>query len=92
MDGDGLSGTAGKLRVILPVILRIAFCLGMWTLGAMTMTIAEAQAQENRFARDTAVGGTRIGNRARLADAGHDVSCAASSERIALRVPPTQKR
>jgi hypothetical protein len=32
-----------KFRVILPVILRITFCLAMWTLGAMTMTIAETR-------------------------------------------------
>jgi hypothetical protein len=42
LNGNAVSGAAQKFRVILPVILRIAFCLAMWTLGAMTMTIAES--------------------------------------------------
>ena len=43
MDRNTVREAAGKFRVILPVILRITFCLAMWTLGAMSMTIAEAQ-------------------------------------------------
>jgi len=43
MDGNVVRGAGKKSRVILPVILRIAFCLAMWTLGAMTMTIPEAR-------------------------------------------------
>jgi hypothetical protein len=50
MNGNGANGLASKLRVILPVILRITFCLAMWTLGAMTMTIAEAQTRERLIA------------------------------------------
>jgi hypothetical protein len=42
MNRNIVSKATGKIRVILPVILRITFCLAMWTLGAMTMTIAEA--------------------------------------------------
>ena len=43
MDRNGVSGTAEKFGVILPVILRITFSLVLWTLGATTMTIAEAR-------------------------------------------------
>jgi hypothetical protein len=50
MNKSGVSGVAGKFRVILPVILRITFCLAMWTLGAMTTTIAEAQTRERLVA------------------------------------------
>jgi len=42
MNKNAVSGTAETFRAILPVILRITFCLAMWTLGAMTMAIAEA--------------------------------------------------
>jgi hypothetical protein len=43
VNRKAVSGAAGKFRVILPVILRIAFSLVLWTLGATTMTIAEAR-------------------------------------------------
>jgi hypothetical protein len=43
MKRNSVREAVGKFRVILPVILRITFCLVMWTLGAMTMTIAEAR-------------------------------------------------
>jgi hypothetical protein len=41
MNRNTVSRAAGKLRVILPVILRIAIRLMLWTLGA-AMTIPEA--------------------------------------------------
>jgi hypothetical protein len=43
MDGNVVRGAGEKFRVILPVILRITFCLAMWTLGAMTMANPEAR-------------------------------------------------
>jgi hypothetical protein len=43
MNRNAISGVAEKFRAILPVILRITFCLTMWTLGAMTVTIPEAR-------------------------------------------------
>src|SRR5437879_7361816 len=52
MNRNGVPGAAEKFRVILPVILRIPFCLAMWTLGAMSMTIEEAQTREQRVAQD----------------------------------------
>lgn len=36
-----------KIRVILPVILRIAFSLVLWTLGAATMTLPEEHAKKD---------------------------------------------
>jgi len=62
MDRNVFRGAAEKARVILPVILRISFCLAMWTLGAMTMTIAEAQTQER----------ARLENLQRSVDSGRD--------------------
>jgi hypothetical protein len=72
MNGNKVSGAAGKLKVILPVILRITFCLVMWTLGAMTMTIAEAQTEEHREVPEIPVGSARVENCWCPADANHD--------------------
>ena len=75
MNGNAVSGIAGKLHVILPVILRITFCLAMWTLGAMTMTIAEAQTRERRAVETIPVDRARIETLQRWVDAGHDAWC-----------------
>ena len=53
MRQEVVSGAAGKFRVILPVILRLTFCLAMWTLGAMTMTIAEPETAAKAFTKQT---------------------------------------
>ncbi len=74
MNGN-VSGTAGKVRVILPVILRITFCLAMWTLGAMPMTIAQAQTRERRAVETIPVDRARVENLQRWVDAGHDTWC-----------------
>jgi len=75
MNKNAVSGTAGNIRVILPVILRITFCLAMWTLGAMTMTIAEAQTREQRVVQEIPVDRARVENLQRWVDAGHDTWC-----------------
>jgi hypothetical protein len=75
MNRDGSDGVAAKLCVILPVILRISFCLAMWTLGAMTMTIAEAQTQEHRVVQVIPVDRARVESLQRWVDAGHDTWC-----------------
>jgi len=62
IDRNVVRGAAEKVRVILPVILRVTFCLAMWTLGARTMTIAEAQTQER----------ARVENLRGSVDSGHD--------------------
>jgi hypothetical protein len=75
MNRNSVSGTAGKVRVILPVILRITFCLAMWTLGVMTMTIAEALTREQRVVQVIPVDRARVENLQRWVDAGHDTWC-----------------
>ena len=87
MNRNGVSKAAGKLRVILPVILRITFCLAMWTLGVITMTIAEAQTREQRVVQKIPVDRARVENLQRWVDAGHDPWCrdAQSVAAMALR-------
>ena len=75
MNGNVLRGDAEKSRVILPVILRIAFCLAMWTLGVMGMSIAEAQTREQRVAQKIPVDRARVETLQRWVDAGHDTWC-----------------
>ena len=75
MNRTGANGMARRIRVILPVILRITFCLAMWTLGAMTITVVEAQAREHRVAKDLSVDRARVENLQRWVDAGHDAWC-----------------
>jgi hypothetical protein len=75
MNRNSVSGTAGKVRVILPVILRITFYLAMWTLGVMTMTIAEAQTREQRVVQMIPVDRARVENLQRWVNAGHDTWC-----------------
>jgi hypothetical protein len=75
MNRNVANGVAGKFRVILPAILRITFCLAMWTLGAMTMTIAEAQTREHRELQLIPVDRARVENLQRWVNAGHDTWC-----------------
>ena len=77
MNGNSAKGMARKIRVILPVILRITFCLAMWTIGAMTMTVAEAEAQtrEHRVVKELPVDRVRVENLQRWVNAGHDAWC-----------------
>jgi hypothetical protein len=75
MNRNGANGAAGKFCVILPAILRITFCLAMWTLGAMTMTIAEAQTGEHRAVQEIPVDRARVENLQRWVNAGHDTWC-----------------
>jgi hypothetical protein len=75
MGKDFVRGAAEKFRVILPAILRIMFCLVMWTLGAMSMTIAEAQTRGQRVAQEIPVERARVENLQRWVDAAHDTWC-----------------
>jgi hypothetical protein len=75
MNRNDVTEAAGTFRVILPVILRITFCLAMWTLGVMTMSIAEAQTREQRVAQKIPVDRARVENLQRWVDAGHDTWC-----------------
>jgi len=51
MNRNIVSRAAGKIRVILPVILRITLSLALWTLGVTTMTIAEASRDPLAFTK-----------------------------------------
>ena len=82
MNGNKVSRETSKLKVILPVILRITFCLVMWTLGAMAMTIAEAQTEEHRMVPEIPMGSGRVENSRRPADANHDTYYRVSVEKI----------
>ena len=82
MNKNAVSGTARTFRVILPVILRITFCLAMWTLGAMTMAIAEAQTWERRALQEISVRRMRAENLQRSMDTGHETRCRIRSEEI----------
>jgi hypothetical protein len=75
MHRNSVRGTIEKVKVILPVILRITFCLAMWTLGALSMTIAEAQTREHRAVETIPVDRARVENLQRWVDAGHDTWC-----------------
>ena len=75
MNRNGASKMVGKLRVIVPVILRITFCLALWTLGATSMTVAEAQTREHRTVRKLRVDRARVEALERWVNAGHDSWC-----------------
>jgi len=64
-----------EVRTILPVILRITFSLVMWTLGAMTITLAEAQTQRTGRVQTIPVDRARVENLQRWVDSGHDTWC-----------------
>ena len=75
MNRNVVRGAAEKFRVSLPVILRITFCLAMWTLGVMTLSITEAQTREQRVVQKIPVDRARVENLQRWVDAGHDAWC-----------------
>jgi hypothetical protein len=51
MNRNTVSRAAGKIHVILPVILRITLSLALWTLGVTTTTIAEASSDPLAFTK-----------------------------------------
>jgi hypothetical protein len=77
MHRNGGNGVTGKVRVILPVILRITFCLAMWTIGAMPLLVplTEAQAREHRVVQAIPVDRARVDNLQRWVNSGHDTWC-----------------
>ncbi|HET7107079.1 MAG TPA: hypothetical protein VFI38_09730 [Candidatus Acidoferrum sp.] len=82
MNRRGLSGVVEKFRVILPVILRVTFCLVMWTLGVMTMSIAEAETREHRVAHDGLAIYSRGENLQSPGDAAHELRRRNRGEKI----------
>ena len=77
MNSNTTNGNARTIRQILPVILRITFFLVLWTLGAATMSVVEAQTQtpDRRVARQLPVSRARVENLQRWVNNGHDPWC-----------------
>jgi hypothetical protein len=75
MNGNTTKRNARTIRQILPVILRITFFLALWTLGAISMTVAEAQTRDQRVVQNLPVKRARVENLQRWVNAGHDTWC-----------------
>jgi hypothetical protein len=77
MNLDTRQRARGNASAILPVILRIAFSLLLWTFGAATMnlTAAQTQAKEHRVVKNFAVDRAVVQNLQRWVNAGHDPWC-----------------
>jgi hypothetical protein len=82
MNRNAVSGAAGKIRVILPVIFRTTFCLAMWTLCAMSVTIVEAQTREHRVAELIPADRERVENLQRSVNACNETRWRIPSEKI----------
>jgi hypothetical protein len=68
------SSTAVSMRTIFPVILRIAFSLMLWTLGA-GMDLSAAETKEHRVVYSFAVERTKMEDLQRSVNDGHDAWC-----------------
>ena len=75
MNSNTTNGSTRTIREILPVILRITFFLALWTLGAATMTVVEAQTPEHRVIQQLPVSRLRVENLQRWVNSGHDGWC-----------------
>ena len=75
MNSNATNGNARTIRQILPVILRISFFLVLWTLGAATMSVVDAQTRDQRVAQQLPVNRARVGNLQRWVNSGHDAWC-----------------
>ena len=75
MNSSTFQATTGKLRVILPVILRITLSLALWTLCALSVTIVEAQTREHRVVQVIPVNRAKVEDLQRWVNAGHDAWC-----------------
>lgn len=75
MNGNGANGVDRKIRVILPVILRITFSLVLWTLGAAAMSLVEAETREQRVVQEIPVDRARVEHLQRWVNNGHDPWC-----------------
>ena len=75
MTPNARNANTRTIRQILPVILRITFCLVLWTLGAATMTVVQAQTREHHTAQQLPANRARVENLQRWVNAGHDPWC-----------------
>ena len=75
MNSNATNGNAWTMRQILPAILRISFFLVLWTLGAATMSVVEAQTPQHRTVQQLPVSRARVENLQRWVNSGHDGWC-----------------
>jgi hypothetical protein len=75
VNGNNTKLLPRRIRTILPVILRITFCLLVWTLGVASITLVEAQTIEHHVVHKLPVNRTRIENLQRWVNNGHDTWC-----------------
>ena len=62
-------------KTIVPVILRIAFSLLLWTLGFASMNLVEAQVRPQHVVRDCPVDRAKLEHLQRWVNEGHDTWC-----------------
>jgi hypothetical protein len=62
-------------KTIVPVILRIAFSLLLWTLGFASMNLVEAQVRPQLVVRDYPVDRAKLEHLQRWVNEGHDTWC-----------------
>lgn len=64
-----------SIREIVPIILRVAFSVILWTLGATVMTVAGAQPKQHRVVHMLEVDRNKAENLQRWVNGGHDGWC-----------------
>ena len=75
MSARSAKHAAGEVRKMLPVILRVAFSLILWTLGGAAMRLGAEPAKEHRIVYTFAVDRGQTENLQRWVNAGHDGWC-----------------
>ena len=75
MNANNQFATHIHHKTIVPVILRIAFSLLLWTLGFASMNLVEAQVKPRRVVRDYPFDRTKLEHLQRRVNEGHDTWC-----------------
>ena len=75
MNANNRFATHLHHKTIVPVILRIAFSLLLWTLGFASMNLVEAQVKPRRVVRDYPFDRTKLEHLQRRVNEGHDTWC-----------------
>jgi len=75
MSARTAKDAARDVRTMLPVILRVACSLVLWTLGAMPMKLPAEPPKEDRVVYTFAVDRAQTENLQRSVNAGHDAWC-----------------
>jgi len=75
MNANNHFATHIQHKTIVPVILRIAFSLLLWTIGFASMNLVEAQVKLQRVVRDYPVDRAKLEHLQRWVNQGHDTWC-----------------